>query len=386
MSDLVTRLLPTLAAPAPKEFNVFDVMHHGRHEKQASNVFAWLLRADGTHNLGDRFLRCFIDEVNARLQALGRETIRFEHFIVEQEQNTRSADKGADIADIVLQGEHSVLVVENYYVSDGHGHNYCAYLEYGQRLGLTDSVVVMLCALENRALLRDGWERAPVVTYASLINRLFRVLEGDPDYGLANPEPFSFLCQLRKHFMKRKQVNDDTSLEFIKLLCETGEAQRYGFRDGDVSFGEFIRNEAERKFEESKEVLQTLKSRLRDYLTSSLPYLNEHLGAGHFDGTKMNFVGIYQWDISLTSNGDRTLYVLFGPSAWADNEMDKYKSWDAKVKEPDYSHLFIGVSADRQLRQSAVTMEDVANGLAPDDTRLLDEIVAAVRGTSTLSD
>ena len=386
MSDLLTRLLPTLAAPLPSEFNVFDVMHHGTHEKQTSNVFAWLLRADGTHNLGDRFLRCFIDEVNARLLALGRDTIRFERFMVEQEQNTRSTAEGADIADIVLQGEHGTLVVENYYVSDGHGHCYCAYLEYGQHLGFTDSVVVMLCALENRALLRDGWEQAPVVTYASLINRLFRVLEGDPDYGRANPEPFSFLCQLRKHFMKGKQVNDDTSLEFIKLLCETGEAQRYGFRDGDVSFGEFTRNEAERKFEESKEVLQTLKSRLRDYLMSRLPYLNEHLGAWHFDGTKMNFVGIYQWDVSLTSEGDRTVYVLFGPSAWADNEVDKYKSWDAKVKEPDYSHIFIGTQARRELRQSMVTMEEILSGLAPDDTRLLDEIVAAVRGTSTLSD
>ena len=60
--SLVTRLLPTLVQRSEAEFNVFDVMHHGTHEKQLSNLFAWLLTADGSHELGDRFVGWFMDE------------------------------------------------------------------------------------------------------------------------------------------------------------------------------------------------------------------------------------------------------------------------------------------------------------------------------------
>ena len=37
--DLVTELLPILGRSLDVGFNVFDVMHHGTHEKQISNVF-----------------------------------------------------------------------------------------------------------------------------------------------------------------------------------------------------------------------------------------------------------------------------------------------------------------------------------------------------------
>jgi len=59
--QLVTRLLPVLAKKPQEEFNVFDVMRYGGHERQLSDVFAWLLDADGTHKLGDAFLRIFIE-------------------------------------------------------------------------------------------------------------------------------------------------------------------------------------------------------------------------------------------------------------------------------------------------------------------------------------
>ena len=51
--QLVTRLLPVLANKPQEEFNVFDVMRYGGHERQLSDVFAWLLDAGGTHKLGD---------------------------------------------------------------------------------------------------------------------------------------------------------------------------------------------------------------------------------------------------------------------------------------------------------------------------------------------
>lgn len=65
MSDeLVTGLLPGLGRSSRAGFNVFDVMRHGTHEKQISNVFAWLLDAEGTHHLGDLFQGIFVEELN----------------------------------------------------------------------------------------------------------------------------------------------------------------------------------------------------------------------------------------------------------------------------------------------------------------------------------
>jgi hypothetical protein len=369
LSDFLSKLLPTLVDPLPEDFNLFDVMHHGTHEKQLSNIFAWLLSVDGTHNLGDRFLRCFLDEVNLRLVAKGNDPVAYERFFVEQEQNTMSTRKGADIADIVLRGTGAVFVIENYYISDGHGHDYCAYMKYGESVAGGRSVVVMLCAIEDKSLLQGGWKRAPVITYANLFRRLFDVIDTDANYPIENPEQYGFLGQMKKHFLKGKQVNDDTSLEFIKVLCETGEARRYGYREGETSFAEFA---------ESKALLNRVKQTLKAYLQSNLGRLNEKLDEYVFDSTNIGFVGIYQWDVRLKSQGKDTLFVLFGPSAWADNELDVYKSWDVKIDEPDYSCLFIGDPRRRRLIQSSVTMEEVLNGLAPEDTRLLDEIVSAV--------
>jgi PD-(D/E)XK nuclease superfamily len=67
LTDLATALLPVLHRSLEARFNVFDVMHHGTHEKQISNVFRWLLETEGNHHLGDMFLRIFIDEVNQGL-------------------------------------------------------------------------------------------------------------------------------------------------------------------------------------------------------------------------------------------------------------------------------------------------------------------------------
>lgn len=39
-SCLINRLLPGLGSASRAAFNVFDVMRHGSHEKQISNVLA----------------------------------------------------------------------------------------------------------------------------------------------------------------------------------------------------------------------------------------------------------------------------------------------------------------------------------------------------------
>ncbi|MGC0250282.1 PD-(D/E)XK nuclease family protein [Pseudactinotalea sp. Z1748] len=67
MKDFVTSLLPALSGSLAEQFNIFRVMHHGTHEKQLSNVFAWLLTPDSTHQLGDTSQRIFLERVNAAL-------------------------------------------------------------------------------------------------------------------------------------------------------------------------------------------------------------------------------------------------------------------------------------------------------------------------------
>src|SRR5690625_123202 len=119
--DLVTQIVPILGRSLDLGFNVFDVMHHGTHEKQISNVFGWLLDVGGTHNLTDKFVRIFVDEVNRARP----EIPPFPNggYRVRQEVNTASGHDEADIADLVLESNTARLVVENFYTSDGHGHS-----------------------------------------------------------------------------------------------------------------------------------------------------------------------------------------------------------------------------------------------------------------------
>ena len=50
LDQLVVALVPSLSRSLAERFNVFRFMHHGTHEKQISDVFAWLLRVDGVNS------------------------------------------------------------------------------------------------------------------------------------------------------------------------------------------------------------------------------------------------------------------------------------------------------------------------------------------------
>jgi hypothetical protein len=63
-----------------------------------------------------------------------------------------------------------VIVVENYFTSDGHGHNYDGYLGLSQRDGRRGAVV-LLCADEDSPLQAAGQENASVVTYGRLLGQ-----------------------------------------------------------------------------------------------------------------------------------------------------------------------------------------------------------------------
>ena len=379
MSDFFNAILPTLRSPSARTFNLFDVLHHGTHEKQLSNLFAWLLTPTASHDLGTRFVGWFLDDVNAQLIAKGRVPVSEKRFTVDQEQNTRSTILGGDIADIVMRGQDTALVVENFYISDGHGHDYAGYQSYGEGLTGGRAIVVMLCEIEDRTRLLDGWDNAPVVLYRTLIRRLSDYLDADPNYADAHPEQSAFFRQIKAHFLKGMNLDQSIALDFIKVMCQLGEAKRYGNRNADKAFGDSIREEAERRFVEGQSVLNTVKWTVQKYLITHSPEINTAMGSAIFDGTDISLAGIYQWDVSLKSQGQRCAHVMFGPSAWAENERDDYKAWDTKVSDPDYSRLFIGYSRTRVLRQSSVTMDDVLAFGFMENHRLMDEIVEAVR-------
>lgn len=100
-SRLVTSLVPSLSRSLAEQFNVFRVMHHGTHEKQLSNVFAWLLRTDGTHELGDIFQQIFMARINNSLPE-GAEFPTSGYRVTQEVDTSGDAATGKDIADIVL--------------------------------------------------------------------------------------------------------------------------------------------------------------------------------------------------------------------------------------------------------------------------------------------
>ena len=180
MSDqLLKVLIPMLTDRPKRRFNVFEVMRHGTHEKQLSNVFAWLLKVDGTHGLGDAFQRIFVAEVNHRLTLQGEEVLADDSYGVRQEVNAAAVGEGEDIADIVLDGSQTTIVIENYFMSDGHGHSYEGYRKFGERRSAR-SVVVLLCEHEIRSALDRDWRQASVVLYATLLRVACRVGAAGP--------------------------------------------------------------------------------------------------------------------------------------------------------------------------------------------------------------
>ena len=146
-NDILTTLLPSMSRSLAEQFNVFRVMHHGTHEKQLSNVFAWLLNSTASHELGDAFQRIFLERINDELP--GGSRLPLSNYRVVQEVATEanegiSVEAAADIADIVLSRPDAAVVVENFGTSDGHGHDYQRYLSHGTAGG-RPAAVVLLC-------------------------------------------------------------------------------------------------------------------------------------------------------------------------------------------------------------------------------------------------
>lgn len=387
MEDLVTSLLAVLQSPTDQGFNVFNVMHHGTHEKQISNVFRWLLEPEGTHHLGDMFLRIFIDEINESLA--GGAAFAPAPFLVLQEVNTAETGGVQDIADLVLSNDEATIVVENYFTSDGHGHSYDGYLRYSRRGG-RQGAVVLLCGDRDSSVQTDGWEDAPVLTYGRLIDRLHTALEGDKQYRRQHPEAYAFIGQMHRKFVKgRGRVEDHQLLGFVTAMCTTGEARRYGERlhsSAAENFANDVAEQARERFEEGRELLQRVKGRMRNFSAEVLSkQLNATLGDGAVGKVSATYAGIYQWTINfdfpdnLATFGEAGLALKFGPSAWWANEHDPRWTRTVDPGVADYSHLFVTLAKTTQVQQSDVTLREVLDGLAPTDRRLHDEIVQMIR-------
>lgn len=226
---MVRALIPSLSRSLEEQFSIFRVMRHGTHEKQISNVFAWLLRPDASHKLGGTFQHIFIEQINRNLE--DGDELATGGWQVRQEVDTLLAEEpGKDIADIVLSSPTATLVVENFATSDGHGHDYQRYLAYGSGDGRR-SVVVLLCERRIPHLQTKGWEQAVVVTYAELIEALMSHTELSATWRKRHPQQSFFLDEMARHFVEDPMdTSEDDRIAFITTMCQTGEAVRFGHR------------------------------------------------------------------------------------------------------------------------------------------------------------
>ena len=378
VTDLLNGLLPLISKPQSDVFSILEVMHHGTHEKQLSNLWAWLLNSEGSHNLGDAVQRIFIDGIN-RVGTLAQ-PVPYGPYGVRQEQNTSPSGEGMDIADIILEDADTSLVIENYYTSDGHGHGYDTYAKYGRRDGRR-SVVVLLCETEVRSRLAHGWENAPVLVYTRLLDQIAAHVS-EPSYQRENPEQSLFITNVHRHFTKQAILDSNELIDFVDALCRSGGAGRYGVNDQDgqaILLGDSLREAAIQRYGESRELLAKVKQRLRDFCAGTLiASLNESVGAARFGGVKSNWQGQWRYDVSLMPpEGDWLVSIAFGPTAAVQVEGMAGRLHSLGL-EPDYTRLLVYTNDNRGFF-STVRLAEVLAGLSADDTRLRDEVLEVLR-------
>ena len=383
LEQLVVSLVPSLSKSLAERFNIFRIMHHGTHEKQISNVFAWLLRVDSTHGFGDAFQQIFVEQVNRALPDVSQ--LPTTGYRIFQEVDTSGHDEfGKDIADIVLSNARASIVVENFKSSDGHGHDYNRYFAYGASGG-KQSVVVLLCAKREPHRQIDGWEQSIVITYADLLEPLKAHVAGDAAWRRAHPQQHFFIGQLIDHFMEGfGSMNQEGRIAFIKSMCETGESVRYGHLPHEAAsqeFADLLAQHAKRQFEEGREILAVVKKALKQYAEQTLvPQLNSELGTKDFTAVDARFVGQWEWCVTLRPADSKPIVFLeFGPTAVVENDRAP-----EPLVQPDYTRLFVtGRTEEHEgidyIFQTDVGLEDVLGGITADDTRLRDAVLAAIR-------
>lgn len=368
------------------KFNVFRVMRHGTHEKQLSNVFAWLLSSDGTHELGSSFQRLFIEHVNRYLPSASQ--LSPDGYRVKQEVDTSGHQGlGRDIADIVLTSARATIVVENYESSDGHGHDYDGYLAHGGAGG-RQGVVVLLCVRRESHRQVDGWERAVVVTYGELLKDLQAYVASDGAWRRTHPRQDFFISELIEHFVEGPgPVSDADRIAFIKAMCETGEGARYSRRPQEVAaqeFADLVALHAKRQFGEGRRTLAEIKQTLKRYAEQTLTgQVNAALESGRVTRSRARYVGQWEWCVELQrADSHPTVFLEYGPTAVVQNGRAA-----EPVAVPDYTKVFvtrevIGSDAIDLIIQTDVGLGEVLAGLGKNDVRLRDAVLAAISNGS----
>ena len=96
-----------------RSFNPFDVLQVADVEIRHSNVLAWLLAPDGTHGIGGRFLRAFIEHLTRRPHAAFLSRLsRFDKDNVEVRREDYQDGGYADIT-VGFRMEKVLLIIEN---------------------------------------------------------------------------------------------------------------------------------------------------------------------------------------------------------------------------------------------------------------------------------
>lgn len=386
--ELVNALVPSLSRSLAEQFNVFRVMHHGTHEKQLSNVFAWLLDPEGTHGLGDAGQAIFLDLINECLPGgarLPRSGYEVSQEVVTPGHEGLPNPESADIADILLSSPGAAVVVENYGTSDGHGHDYHRYLALG-RAGDRDAVVALLCQRHEMHLQRDGWEQAIVITYAELLDAVRSYVASDRAWTRQHPDQHFFLHQLFEHFVEGPApMNTDDTLAFLTAMCETGESARFGFQPHDRAaeeFGDLIAAQARRQLAESRAMLAATKRALGIYANAVLvEQINRELFEGPVEEVVTQFKGLWTWGVGLRRGANLpAVFLVFGPTAVL--EMDQVPR---RLENPDYSQVFVdlkdpAVGGPSRIAPTGVSLVEVMDGLPADDVRLRDAVLAIIAG------
>ena len=94
------------------KFNIFKVLKLDNHEIRHSNFLAWLLNPKENHNLGDKFLKRFLEKANIDISNVDTTSMNIKTEVCTNEQRR---------IDLLLYTNDFVCVIENKYGSDEHG-------------------------------------------------------------------------------------------------------------------------------------------------------------------------------------------------------------------------------------------------------------------------
>lgn len=110
------------------EQTFFEIIGASKTEIRHSNFLAWLLNPDGSHGLGEAFLKRFIREIVADNRAIGVSEIEVEQLDFN---NVKVLREWSNI-DILIEFEELVFVIENKVLSKEHSNQLTRYREIAE--------------------------------------------------------------------------------------------------------------------------------------------------------------------------------------------------------------------------------------------------------------